>query len=49
MKRTMMRHSNELDKRELEYASDEDMGEDLGSNIVDEDYEEELEDGEEGV
>ena len=48
MKRTFMVDSNFLTKRDWEYESDDDEGEDLGAEIVNEDYEDELEDGAEG-
>ena len=46
-KRQYMYDGNKLIKRDWEYASDDDEGEDLGSDVIDEDYEDELEEGEE--
>ena len=37
---------NRLIKRDWLYESDDDEGEDLGSDVIDEDYEDELEEGE---
>ena len=43
-----MMDTNKMYKRDWEYESDDDFGEDLGSGIVDEDYEEQLSDDENG-
>ena len=48
MKRTFIVDGNFMTKRDWLYESDDDMGEDLGQDVVNEDYEEELDDGVEG-
>ena len=45
-KRQYMMDGNRLIKRDWQYESDDDEGEDLGSDVIDEDYEDELEEGE---
>ena len=46
MKRTFMVDSNTMTKRDWEYESDDDVGENLGDAVQAEDYEGELESGE---
>ena len=48
VRRTALTDQNKLVKSEWIYESSDDEGEDLGQDVVDEDYEEELEDGEGG-
>ena len=45
-KRQYMMDGNRLIKRDWQFESDDDEGEDLGSDVIDEDYEDELEEGE---
>ena len=48
IKRTYLTDANKMVKRDWMYESDDDEGEDLGSNAGDDDYDEVLEEGEEG-
>ena len=48
MKRTFITDGNKMVKRDWIYESDDDFGEDLGQDVVDEDYEEELSGDEDG-